>query len=207
MTLFFWTGTSAWIPAVSGMKRRNAMAQKKRFSRQRTYYDEYPDYTRPTLEIPRRLRDRVLGRLEFLYGPKGAENWMPEIERILKVHHAHKPPEMLEKEKNSDPALRFCQDHIILITYGDMVKGEVPTPLSALHRFVTICGPRYVWTTFSPAGNIGRGEMFYTLRFCLSGGSGLRECTTRKRHSIRCRKLTGKRNTTAKPAKQERRPP
>jgi len=65
------------------------MDQGKCSPRERTFYDEVPDYTRPTLEIPRRFRERVLGRLEFLYGPKGAEKWMPELERILKVHHAH----------------------------------------------------------------------------------------------------------------------
>jgi len=113
------------------------MDQEKRFSRKRTYYDEYPDFTRPALEISRRFRERALARLEFLYGPKGAENWMPELERILKVHYAHKPPEMIEKEQEYDPRQRFCQEHIILITYGDMVKGEGATPLSVLHRFVT----------------------------------------------------------------------
>ncbi len=62
------------------------MSQEKCSPRERTYYDELPDYTRPALEIPHRLRERVLGRLESLYGPEGAEPWMPELERILKVH-------------------------------------------------------------------------------------------------------------------------
>jgi len=106
-------------------------------SRGRTYYDESPDYTRPALEIPGGFRKRVLGRLEFLYGPKAARKWMPELERILKVHHAHKPPEMIEKERQYDPWQRFCQEHIMLITYGDMVRWDGPTPLSVLHRFVT----------------------------------------------------------------------
>lgn len=105
--------------------------------RKRTFYDDYADYRRPALEIPRRFRERVLRRLEFLYGPKAALKWMPELERILKVHHAHKPPEMIEKEQGYDPRQRFCQDHIILITYGDMVRGNGPTPLSILHNFVT----------------------------------------------------------------------
>jgi len=112
------------------------MQQDKPLTRERTYYDEVPDYTRPALDIPKRFRERALARLEFLYGPKGAENWMPELERILNVHHAHKPPEMLEKEREYVPSERFSQEHIILITYGDMVKGDGATPLSALHRFV-----------------------------------------------------------------------
>jgi glucosylglycerate phosphorylase len=113
------------------------MDQEKCAPRERTFYDDYPDHSRPALEIPRRFRERMFGRLEFLYGSKGAENWMPELERILKVHHAHKPPEMIEKEQAYDPRERFCQEHSILITYGDMVKGDGPTPLSVLHRFVT----------------------------------------------------------------------
>lgn len=113
------------------------MDQGKDVPRERTFYDDYADHSRPALEIPRRFRERVLGRLEFLYGAKGAENWMPELERILKVHHAHKPPEMIEKEQGYDPRQRFCQEHTILITYGDMVRGEGPTPLSILHQFVT----------------------------------------------------------------------
>lgn len=117
------------------------MDQERCAPRERTFYDDYADHSRPALEIPRRFRERVLGRLEFLYGPKGAENWMPELERILKVHHAHKPPEMIEKEQGYDPRQRFCQEHSILITYGDMVKGDGPTPLSVLHRFVTQYSP------------------------------------------------------------------
>lgn len=100
------------------------MDQEQHFSRKRTYYDEYPDYTRTHLEIPSRLRERMLERLEFLYGPESARMWMPELERILNVHHAHKPPEMIEKEKGYDPRERFSQEHILLITYGDIVKGE-----------------------------------------------------------------------------------
>ena len=112
------------------------MDQEQHFSRKRTYYDECPDYTRTLLEIPHRFRERMLGRLEFLYGPESAKKWMPELERILKVHYAHKPPEMIEKEQGYDPRERFCQEHILLITYGDVVKGDGPTPLSVLHRFV-----------------------------------------------------------------------
>ncbi len=104
--------------------------------RRRTYYDESPDYRRPRLEIPERMRERMLGRLAFLYGARAAGEWMPELERILTVHHAHKPPQMLEKEAAYDPRERFCQEHVILITYGDIVQGDGPSPLSSLHRFV-----------------------------------------------------------------------
>jgi hypothetical protein len=93
------------------LKGEAGMDQENRFVRERTYYDEYPDYTRPALEVPPTFRERVRARLELLYGHKGTEKWMTEIERTLKVHHAHKPPEMIEKEKKYDPAKRFWRLH------------------------------------------------------------------------------------------------
>lgn len=102
----------------------------------RTFYDEYPDYTRPPLELSPGTRERILHRLGILYGEGTALEWMPEFERILKVHHAHKPPEMIQKEKSYDPRERFSEKHMVLITYGDSVKGTGPTPLASLHHFV-----------------------------------------------------------------------
>lgn len=61
---------------------------------------------------------------------------MPELERILKVDHAHKPPETIEKGKGYNPREQFSQEHLFLIIYGDIVKGRGSTLLSVLHRFV-----------------------------------------------------------------------
>jgi len=36
-----------------------------------------PDYSRPLLEIPFEARERMLGRLSFLYGKPEAEKYMP----------------------------------------------------------------------------------------------------------------------------------
>lgn len=104
--------------------------------RKRTFYDEYPDYTRPRLVLSRQKRSRIIDRLKFLYGESSALLWMPEFERVLNVHYAHKPAEMTEKEKDYDPCERFCEKHMVLITYGDNVKGTGPTPLASLHQFV-----------------------------------------------------------------------
>ena len=112
------------------------MDRTKTFPRKRTFYDEYPDYTRERLELPERTRSRLRDRLTVLYGERSAETWLPEFERILTVHHAHKPPEMVEKEQDYDPRERFCEEHMILITYGDNVTGAGETPLSSLHQFV-----------------------------------------------------------------------
>lgn len=104
--------------------------------RERTFYDDRPDYSRPRLAVPESFRRRAAERLAFLYGDQGASAWMPELERILQVHHACKPPEMRAKELAYDPRRRFHQGHILLITYGDMVRGAGPTPLAVLRRFV-----------------------------------------------------------------------
>jgi len=106
------------------------------YPRKRTFYDPEPDYQRPLYKIPLEMRERMHNRLRFLYGEKSADRHMPELERILKVHYAHKPPEMVEKERGYDPKERFCEKDVILITYGDIVKGSGETPLSMLHNFI-----------------------------------------------------------------------
>jgi glycosidase len=99
------------------------------------YFDE-PDYTRPPFEIPPEVREDLFTRLRFLYGEAEAKQWMPELERILKVHYAHKPQEMTEAEKDFDPKERFTEKDMILITYGDLVHGEEHSPLATLYKFV-----------------------------------------------------------------------
>ena len=112
------------------------MEKQVDYPRKRTFYEQYPDYTKPLYEMPPPTRERMGRRLAFLYGKRQADKYMLELERILRVHYAHKPPEMLEKEKNYDPKERFSEKDMILITYGDIVKGDGDTPLSTLHNFV-----------------------------------------------------------------------
>lgn len=104
--------------------------------RKRTFYRADPDFGEPLYEPPRETRERMLGRLRFLYGEGTARRFMPELERLLKVHFAHKPPEMLEKEKRYDPGERFSQEDLVLITYGDIVKRDGKNTLTILHDFV-----------------------------------------------------------------------
>ncbi|MFC1580178.1 sugar phosphorylase [Thermodesulfobacteriota bacterium] len=103
----------------------------------RYQYNHDPDYTRPLLEIPEEMRKHMLDRLAMLYGEEEAEKWMPELERALKVHHAYKPAELIEAEKDFDPKERFTEQDMVLITYGDMIQGEGKTPLAVLHQFLT----------------------------------------------------------------------
>ena len=103
---------------------------------ERTLYDPEPDFSRPQLEAPQEAQDRMLARLSLLYGPEKAAKWLPELLRILKVHHAYKPERMLELEKDYDPASRFTEKDFILITYGDMIESDEQSPLAAMHSFL-----------------------------------------------------------------------
>ncbi len=100
-------------------------------------YDTDPDFSKPLFKISPEARERMLGRLSLLYGEAEAEKWIPELERILKVHYAHKPQELIEAEKDYDPKERFTEKDMVLITYGDLIRGEEgELPLVTLHKFV-----------------------------------------------------------------------
>ena len=94
-----------------------------------------PDYGRPPLEIPGKSRKRMLKRLGFLYGDAVAEKYITELERILRVYYAHKSPESIERDREFDPAQRFSQEDVILITYGDLLRGDDEVPLKTLAGF------------------------------------------------------------------------
>ena len=86
------------------------------------------------------MKDDMLKRLEFLvWQGRKPKLTMPELERILKVHYAHKPPELIEAEKSFDPKERFTQKDVVLITYGDIVRGkDGKSPLASLYEFVEL---------------------------------------------------------------------
>lgn len=105
------------------------------FETRRTVYNREPDYRKPLFRIPRQVRARLFERLCFLYGSDLAEPCLLELERILQVHHAYKPPAMAEMEKRLDPAERFTERDVILITYGDLLKGSEASPLATLAKF------------------------------------------------------------------------
>jgi len=104
-------------------------------------YNRDPDFSRPLLEIPADAREHILSRLTFLYSESEAEEWLPELERILKVHHAFKPQELIEAEEAYDPRERFTERDMVLITYGDAFKGERGETLAALHQTVQTHNP------------------------------------------------------------------
>ncbi|MDJ0591678.1 MAG: sugar phosphorylase [Pleurocapsa sp. MO_226.B13] len=95
-----------------------------------------PDYTRPLLEIPQLDRQKIFKRLCFLYGENIASQYMPELERILQVYHAYKPPELIQAEQDIIPENRFTEKDLILITYGDLLYSESSSPLATLANFL-----------------------------------------------------------------------
>ena len=95
-----------------------------------------PDYTKPLLEIPQLARQKILERLCFLYGENLASQYLPELERIMQVYYAHKPPELIQAEQNLIPDNRFTEQDLILITYGDILSGESSCPLATLANFL-----------------------------------------------------------------------
>ncbi len=99
-------------------------------------YHAEPDYERPLFKLSDEIRDHMHSRLSFLYDEDQAVMWMPELERIMKVHYAHKPLDMIEMEENYDPGERFTEKDLVLITYGDLIKGEGKSPLATLHKYV-----------------------------------------------------------------------
>ena len=99
-------------------------------------YNRDPDFSKPLLNIPDEAQKRIFSHLAFLYGKVEAEAWMPELYRILKVHHAHKPQELIDMEKDHKPSDRFTERDMVLITYGDVVKGGHGKTLESLHRFI-----------------------------------------------------------------------
>ncbi len=116
-----------------GMQRSEAASRAVRVSN--TVHHQEPDYQRPLFELGDQARRRIHARLEFIYGPQAAEQYLPELERICRVYYAHKPLELIEQESRFDPAHRFTQRDIILITYGDLIRGRGRTPLECLGRF------------------------------------------------------------------------
>jgi sucrose phosphorylase len=91
-----------------------------------------PNYQPENLEVSPAVKKGLLEKLKILYGEKSAEIYFTELERLIKVYHAYKSPEMIEWEKSFNPADRFSESDIILITYGDLIRDDGHPPLQTL---------------------------------------------------------------------------
>lgn len=105
------------------------------FDNTRSVHNKEPDYDRPFLKISKESREQIFDRMKFIYGEAVAKANMPELERILEVYYAHKKIEAIEKEKEFDPRERFTEKDMVLITYGDLLKGDEASPLATLAKF------------------------------------------------------------------------
>ncbi|MDJ0898288.1 MAG: sugar phosphorylase [Xenococcus sp. MO_188.B8] len=105
-------------------------------SQTRVRYFQKPDYTKPSWHIPPEAKERILARLCYLYNETKAQAWMPELERLLKLHQAYKVSEMIDKEQDLAPENRFTEKDVILITYGDLIVSKDRSPLHTLSDFL-----------------------------------------------------------------------
>ena len=99
-------------------------------------YLPQPDYKKLPWQIPPEVKEKFLARLCYLYDETKAKAWMPELERILKLHQAYKLPEMMEMERDFKPENRFTEKDVILITYGDLLVSKDRSPLKTLSDFL-----------------------------------------------------------------------
>ncbi|MCC7341078.1 MAG: hypothetical protein IT170_08330 [Bryobacterales bacterium] len=95
-------------------------------------YRKRPDYAQQALSIAPAMREALHKTLGFLYGGEAAARLLPEVERLLRVHHAQKTPEILEAERSFAPEDRFTERDIVVITYGDLIQGPPREPLEVL---------------------------------------------------------------------------
>jgi len=99
-------------------------------------YLQQPDYGAARLDIAPEKQALMGRRLQLLYGAEAAPAVLDEIVRLLRVHQAHKPPELTEAEREFVPESRFSEKDLMLITYGDMVRTPGKTGLEALTEFL-----------------------------------------------------------------------
>jgi sucrose phosphorylase len=118
--------------STQGMGRHS---RRKTFKTTQTIHQQEPDYDRPLLELSDENRRCLYDHLARLYGEKVAEANLPELERILEVYYAHKPKEMIEREREFNPEERFTEEDVILITYGDLLREKEDSSLKTLASF------------------------------------------------------------------------
>ena len=95
-----------------------------------------PDYSRPLLQISEPQKARLLDILTVMYGAEVADQHYPELERLMRVYHAYKPPALVAADASFVPAERFSERDVVLITYGDLLTAPARQPLKVLAGFL-----------------------------------------------------------------------
>ena len=101
-------------------------------------YLNEPDFRNKRLQVNTVFRKRIFKRMTFLYGEYTAKQFYPEIERIIRVHYSYKSDNLIEKETQEFNNDLFSEKDVILITYGDLLKGKDKSPLLTLAKFCDI---------------------------------------------------------------------
>lgn len=127
-----------------GTTKLSGSNSRSRVSFSRRLYFTEPDYSKPPLEITSDQKKAIQEKLTFLYGTDRAQATLVELERIMGVHYAHKTPVMIADDRTFDPANRFTEKDIMLITYGDSIRRPGNPPLCALSDFLRIFMPETI---------------------------------------------------------------
>jgi len=101
-------------------------------------HQKRPDFSSPLLQLTEEQRDRLHQLLVFLYGAEQADRLLPEVIRLLRVHYAHKTPDMIEAEKASNPEDIFTERDMVVITYGDLIQSPPRKPLEVLWEVIDV---------------------------------------------------------------------
>jgi len=123
------------IQGLKTKKKRQKLGSGKLSKFAGTFHKQEPDFTKPLFKLSPEASNQIFTRLCNIYGKDIARDYMPELERILKIYYAHKPQEIIDRQEYFDPADRFTEKDIILITYGDLLRGREHSPLATLAKF------------------------------------------------------------------------
>ncbi|MCU0246746.1 MAG: alpha-amylase family glycosyl hydrolase [Bryobacter sp.] len=99
----------------------------------RAPYQDSADFGTPPPSLSPEERTGLRERLEQIYGADFPAGVLVELERLIRVHHAHRPP---DHPSPGRAARNFSHRDLILITYGDMVRSQNLTGLAALNEFL-----------------------------------------------------------------------
>ena len=80
-------------------------------------------------------RRRIYKRLEFLYGERLARRYLPRLEGIIEDALKKGSDNPRVSSDNFNHGERFTERDIILITYGDLIKGNDLSPIKTIARF------------------------------------------------------------------------
>lgn len=101
-------------------------------------YHLEPDFDRPLVTVSPERRRRLGRRLAAIYGEDRAEAVTSEVVRLIEGHLAHASLELIDAQRRVDPAARFSERDVILITYGDLIVSGTRSPLRTLADFANV---------------------------------------------------------------------